>query len=459
MSAGQRAAADEGRDRSQDDVNADTALVLTAIGVETEAVLRHLDQTRRERVGNNWFHVGRFGRWMVAIIEIGAGNTRAAAIASRALVHFKPEVAAFVGVAGRVKDADLGDVVVASRVYGYESGKETRQGFHPRPDVQTSHHELEQRARALRTDDRWHTRLNSALGRDRKPVPHIGPIAAGEAVVAHNRGRIATFLSKYYGDTLAVEMEGRGFLEAIHIDAGCRGVVVRGISDRLRGKRATDQLGWQQRAADAASAFFFAMLALDDAEPEGTAASAGKIAHTQGVFLPDQLGKTMANPRYADDISRLDRVYDRKAVINRETIIIVIGKSVPVELLDRPVAEMLRDEIDRRGGKEHPFRRAIVLTDQGWYAEAPDVALNAVIAVGSRRANELTKKFEDEPAPSATKFSISDREGCNGLFQKNAQGLPQVALWGEYALKTREAVDLYIKNERGLDEFLRITWK
>ncbi len=77
----------------------------------------------------------------------------------------------------------------------------------------------------------------------------------------------------------------------------------------------------------------------------------------------DRLGKTMANPRYADDLSRLDRIYDRKAVINRETIIIVIGKSIPVELLDRPVAELFRDEIDRKGGKEHPFRRAIVITD------------------------------------------------------------------------------------------------
>jgi hypothetical protein len=139
--------------------------------------------------------------------------------------------------------------------------------------------------------------------------------------------------------------------------------------------------------------------------------------------------------------------------------IIVIGKSVPVELLDRPVAELLRDEIDRRGGNEHPFRRAIVLTDPAWYAEAQDVALNAVIAVGSRRANELTKKFQDEPAAGQTKFSISGREGCNGLFQKNAAGLPQVALWGEYARKTCEAVDLYVKDKRGLDEFLGLTWK
>ena len=106
------------------------------------------------------------------------------------------------------------------------------------------------------SDQSWHGRLDPALWPDRRPEVQVGPIASGEAVVADNRGRIAKYLSQYYGDTLAVEMEGHGFLEAIHIDAGCRGVVVRGISDLLSGKRAADRLGLQQRAADAAAAFF-----------------------------------------------------------------------------------------------------------------------------------------------------------------------------------------------------------
>ena len=166
----------------------------------------------------------------------------------------------------------------------------------------------------------------------------------------------------------------------------------------------------------------------------------------------------MANPRYADDLSRLGRVYKRNAVINRETIIIVIGNGIPSELLERPVAEALRDEIDRRGGAEHPFRRAIVLTDSGWNEEATDVALNAVIAIGSHRANELSKKLQEEPASDATKFPIADRQGCNALFQKNSIGLSQVVLWGEHAVDTRSAVELYTEHVRGLDEFLRFAW-
>src|ERR1700730_637941 len=86
----------------------------------------------------------------------------------------------------------------------------------------TSHHELEGRARVLRTDARWRSRLDSSLWAKHKPTVYLG--------------RIATELRRHYGDALAIEMEGRGFLEAAHIDSGCRAVVVRGISDLLTGK-------------------------------------------------------------------------------------------------------------------------------------------------------------------------------------------------------------------------------
>jgi nucleoside phosphorylase len=239
------------------------AVVLTAIQAETEAVLRHLENCSAEQVESTWFHVGHFGAWTVAVAEVGSGNAAAATIAMRAFTHFKPEIAAFVGVAGGLKDVALGDVVVATKVYGYESGKETPSGFQPRPAVQNSHHELQQRARVIRASANWQARLASARKSNRKPAAHVGPIAAGEAVVADDAGRIATQLKQLYGDALAVEMEGRGFLEAAHVDSGCRAVVVRGISDRLTGKAASDRRGWQQRAADSAATFFFEMLALE----------------------------------------------------------------------------------------------------------------------------------------------------------------------------------------------------
>ena len=80
---------------------------------------------REERtIDGTVFYLGRFADWDIAVAECGAGNTSAAAIAERAIANFCPSVALFVGIAGGVKDVAIDDVVVADKMYGYESGKE-----------------------------------------------------------------------------------------------------------------------------------------------------------------------------------------------------------------------------------------------------------------------------------------------------------------------------------------------
>jgi nucleoside phosphorylase len=121
------------------------AVILTAVEPETRAVLRHISGCLPENIRGTEFHVGHFLNWKIAVAEIGAGNSMAAAIVERAIQHFEPSVALFVGVAGGVKDVAIGDVVVATKVYGYESGKDKR-GFKVMPEVLNTAHALEQRA-------------------------------------------------------------------------------------------------------------------------------------------------------------------------------------------------------------------------------------------------------------------------------------------------------------------------
>jgi len=237
-----------------------TAVLLTALDVETRAVLRHLPGWTEVEVKGTVFYQGQFEGWKVAVAEVGAGNIRAATIAERAIEHFKPALALFVGVGGGVKDVALGDVVIATKVYGYESGKDQKDGFKPRPDVQNSSHALEQRGRAILKRPNWQQRLNGALNHV-NPKVLVGPIAAGEKVVASKKSATAKFLRTSYDDTLAVEMEGRGFLEGVHINPPVEACVIRGISDLLSGKKSADKSGSQERAADAASAVAFEMLA------------------------------------------------------------------------------------------------------------------------------------------------------------------------------------------------------
>lgn len=256
-----------------------SVVIVTALDLETKAVLRHLGGYRDDIVEQGTvFYVGKFQEWDVAVVETGPGNVGVAAIAARAFGLFRPEIALFVGVAGGMKDVKLGDVVVATKVYGYEGGKDTPSGFAPRPDLQHSAHGLEQRARALAKSTKWRDRLNpDRPGPDGQKLL-VGPIAAGEVVVASKKSATAEFLKAQYGDALAVEMEGRGFLEAVHIYS-LLGTVVRGISDLLSRKTVADKAGWQERAADAASAVAFEMLAklgdhgaLPTPRPRGTPA-------------------------------------------------------------------------------------------------------------------------------------------------------------------------------------------
>jgi nucleoside phosphorylase len=107
------------------------AIILTAIPVEYQAVSSHLTHLREDtNPQGSIYECGLFTSekqtWEVAIKEIGSGNTPPAIEAERAIARFQPDLMFFVGVAGGLKDVAIGDVVVATKVYGYESGKADR---------------------------------------------------------------------------------------------------------------------------------------------------------------------------------------------------------------------------------------------------------------------------------------------------------------------------------------------
>lgn len=240
-------------------------VVLTALPVEYDAVLRYLQQPLHEIVHpsgtiyQQGTFVGEQRTWSVAIAEIGMGGAKAAVETEKVIAYLNPQLILFVGIAGGIKDVSLGDVVAATKIYAYESGK-ARRHFEPRPEVWRVSHALEQRARAEARNNSWITRLSDPKS-NLLPQVFIGPLAAGEKVLASTRASTFNLIKSTYGDTLAVEMEGHGFLQAIQANQGVLGLVIRGISDLIDDKSDSTSVARQDTAARHAAAFAFQILA------------------------------------------------------------------------------------------------------------------------------------------------------------------------------------------------------
>jgi nucleoside phosphorylase len=87
------------------------AVVLTALSLEYRACRNHLAQLREETFEGTVYETGQFradgAEWQVSLVEVGAGNARAAAETERAIRRFSPDALLFVGVAGGLKDVAL----------------------------------------------------------------------------------------------------------------------------------------------------------------------------------------------------------------------------------------------------------------------------------------------------------------------------------------------------------------
>jgi tetratricopeptide (TPR) repeat protein/nucleoside phosphorylase len=245
-----------------------TVVFITALPLEYQAVVAYLTECKEEahsegtlyEVGN---YPGKNTCWRVAVVEIGQGNPNAAQATERAISHFNPSYAFFVGVAGGIKEVNLGDVVVAESVKGYHRSKATDKEVLPRGHGYLSDYRLVERAKAMVRKPDWLSKIQSE---PREARAWVATIVAGEQVVASIRAEVYKFIKANYSEAVAVEMEGLGFLTTIKATPSVQGIVIRGISDLLTNKTATHDKEWQPIAARNAAAFAFAML--DELSPQ-----------------------------------------------------------------------------------------------------------------------------------------------------------------------------------------------
>jgi adenosylhomocysteine nucleosidase len=239
----------------------DLVVILTALDLEYRAVRENLtDLQLRSHPAGTRFEIGRLkhGNCRVALALVGKGNHPAAVLTERAIKEFAPVAVLFAGVAGSLRPSiSLGDVVVATHIYAYHGGTSEDDGLKARPRVWEISHAADQLSRHLARTDDWARKYLPA-----RPVPKVyfGPIAAGEVVQDSTISDDARWLREHYNDAVAIEMESAGVAQAGHLNRSLPIVVVRGISDKADGTKASaDGLDWQPAAAANAAGFAAAL--------------------------------------------------------------------------------------------------------------------------------------------------------------------------------------------------------
>lgn len=252
-------------------------LIITALEKEAKAVISRLDNHTTERYQAQdirTYHCGNVplrgtdrAYRVVVVLLPSMGEIAAATATTDAVVHWNPQFVLMVGIAGGFAqdDLDLGDVVVADQVVGYEYGKVTDDEIKPRDRVYPASSLLLDRVRNF-WDDAWAQQIGVPRPSNAKraaPKLFVGPIASGNKVIASEKFRAE--LTRRWPKLIAVEMEGEGVFAAVFDRPQIRGtLVIRGISD-MADERKGDE--WQEYAANAAAAYTIAFLHSGPVEP------------------------------------------------------------------------------------------------------------------------------------------------------------------------------------------------
>jgi len=168
------------------------------------------------------------------------------------------------------------------------------------------------------------------------------------------------------------------------------------------------------------------------------------------------------NRFYKEDLKNIDNIWKLDKIINKNTILIITGCHIFVELLDKVAAYKLKDAIDSQGNYQDR-KRAIVMGDTQFIADtnpnhSDDVQEKKLInlpliSIGGPAANLITQDLKE-------RHDEIYRHGHFTFAYRDDNGIRKVAVWGHLAIDTQNAVDEFIKSkENGLKHFLEKIWQ
>lgn len=225
-------------------------LIVTATPLERDAVLA---VERGATAGSTWKRLRTMGLWLAVrdfaaeggTIRIavtmapGMGNTNALITSAQLVQEYDPRCLSMCGLcAGRRGEVELGDVIIADRMWTYDAGKLRIDVVQGRRTVQ-EYEDIEMyqmhppewllAAEQFTVDPRadWlDLRPNAAS----KPFRiHVGPMASGNLVVEDPE--IFTRLSRSVRQVAGVDMEASAIAALAHAHALPYSIVVKGVAD------------------------------------------------------------------------------------------------------------------------------------------------------------------------------------------------------------------------------------
>ena len=129
-------------------------------------------------------------------------------------------------------------------------------------------------------------------------------------------------------------------------------------------------------------------------------------------------------------------------------VLVVVGSSLHAEVIDRPLAQRLRDEVAARLANEPDgLLRAAICTDL-WYLNDRELDRAPVIALGEPSHNAAAAMLCAR-LPTAMVIEQLFRVHLDPEFVSDQ---PRAALWGKDASATEAAIDAFVN--RYLDGFL-----
>lgn len=241
---------------------------MTPLSAEYMAVSQHLSEKHSIVHEGAAYELGKFqvsnGHCQVIVGEPGMRNASMAVATERAIRYFEPQVVILCGIAGGIKDVNVGDVAIAKSAFDYDSGKESDNGFLPRPVEYQFSDELLAYAQLVQRTDNWKSRtLDGAQGAN----VFIASVAAGDKVISAVNNTTFDRIEQYLSHCKFLEMEAAGFGLAIQRYRDIHAIVVRGISDLCFNKTEEDDKDWQPMAADRAAAFAFELIYQTNFQP------------------------------------------------------------------------------------------------------------------------------------------------------------------------------------------------